>query len=183
MLRKLNNARPKVHMALATSSIRKNFEIKTGSMKEMFSVFAEDQIVTGDDDRVPKGRGKPLPDIYLVALQTINEHIRRTSPGESEVQPQECVVFEDSVPGVEAGRRAGMRVVWCPNPGLLNEYQGREKEVLAGKTGEHKEEEIEKHGTSTIKGSPGHVGEIDDGWAELLQTLEEFKYEKYKIEV
>ncbi|ERF74345.1 hypothetical protein EPUS_02032 [Endocarpon pusillum Z07020] len=183
LLRKLQNARPKVHMALATSSIGKNFEIKTGSMKEMFSVFAEDQIVTGDDDRVPKGRGKPLPDIYLVALQTINEHIRRTSPEESEVQPEECIVFEDSVPGVEAGRRAGMRVVWCPNPGLLNEYQGREKEVLAGKTGEHKEEEIERHGTSTIKGSPGHVGEIDDGWAEMLQTLEEFRYERYKIEV
>jgi pseudouridine 5'-phosphatase len=183
LLRRLHKAKPKVHMALGTSSIRRNYDIKTESMKEMFSVFSGDQIVTGDDDRVPKGRGKPLPDIYLVALETINEHIRKTSPGESEVRPEECIVFEDSVPGVEAGRRAGMRVVWCPHPGLLTEYIGREKEVLAGKTGEHKEGEIEIHGTSTLKGSPGHVGEIDDGWAELLQTLEDFKYEKYAIDI
>ena len=173
----------KIYLAVATSSSRRNFEIKTQSMRDMFSVFAEDQIVTGDDSRVAQGRGKPLPDIYLVALQTINEHIRRACPDESEVQAHECIVFEDSVLGVEAGRRAGMRVVWCPHPGLLNEYLGREKEVLAGRTGEHKEGEIERHGTSTLKGSPGQVGEIDDQWAEFLQTLEDFKYEKYGIEV
>lgn len=183
LLKNLQNAKPKLHMAVATSSIRRNFDIKTESMKDMFSVFAKDQIVVGDDERVPKGRGKPLPDIYLVALQTINEHIRKTTPDERPVHPSECIVFEDSVPGVEAGRRAGMRVVWCPHPGLLNEYLGREKEVLAGRTGEHKEAEIEKHGTNIIEGSPGQVGEIDDGWAELLKTLEDFKYEKYGIEV
>jgi pseudouridine 5'-phosphatase len=42
---------------------------------------------------------------------------------------------------------------------------------------------VEIHGTSMIEGSPGHVGEIDDGWAELLHTLEDFQYEKYGIEV
>jgi pseudouridine 5'-phosphatase len=179
LLSTLAQARPKLHLAVATSSMRTNFDIKIASMKPMFSIFAEDQIVTGDDPRVPKGRGKPLPDIYLVALQTINDHIRKTSPEEAKVRPEECIVFEDSVPGVEAGRRAGMRVVWCPHPGLLNEYVGLEKEVLAGGTGVHNEEEIERHGVSTIEGSPGQVGEIDDGWAELLQTLEDFRYEKY----
>ncbi|MBE3049202.1 HAD-IA family hydrolase, partial [Candidatus Bathyarchaeota archaeon] len=33
------------------------------------------------------------------------------APGEKAVTPAECLVFEDSVTGVEAGRRAGMRVV------------------------------------------------------------------------
>ena len=179
---RLQKAKPKIHMAVATSSIRRNFDIKIHSMKEMFSVFAEDQVVMGDDPRVPKVRGNPLPYIFLVALATINEHIKNVGRKESEVQPNECIVFEDSVPGVESGRRAGMRVLWCPHPGLLNEYVGREKEVLAGRTGEHKAAEIERHGISTIKGSPGHVGEIDDGWAELLHTLEDFKYEKYGIE-
>lgn len=183
LLRSLGNVKPKIHMAVATSSIRRNFDIKIGSMKEMFSVFAEDQIVVGDDVRVPKGRGKPLPDIYLVALQTINEHIKKTTPDESEVRPDECVVFEDSVPGVEAGRRAGMRVVWCPQPGLLEEYKGLEKEVLAGRTGAHNTEELERHDMSIIEGSPGHIGDIDDGWAELVQTLEDFKYEKYGWEI
>lgn len=183
MLSILRSAKPKIHMAVATSSIRRNFDIKIESMKEMFSVFAEDQIVVGDDPRVPKGRGKPLPDIYHVALQTINEHIRKTSPDESEVRPDECIVFEDSVPGVESGRRAGMRVVWCPHPGLLEEYKGLEKEVLAGRTGAHNKEELEGHDMSITEGSPGHVGEIDDGWAEMLKTLEDFEYEKYGLRI
>lgn len=183
LLSKLKDAKPAIHMAVATSSMRRNFDIKTESMKEMFSVFAEDQIVVGDDPRVPKGRGKPLPDIYLVALQTINAHIRKTTPDESAVRPDECIVFEDSVPGVEAARRAGMRVVWCPHPGLLEEYKGQEKQVLAGRTGAHNEEELERHGTGIMEGSPGQEGEIDDGWAELLKTLEDFKYEKYGFKV
>jgi hypothetical protein len=33
-----------------------------------------------------------------------------------------------------------------------------------------------------IEGSPGHVGEINDGWAELLATLEDFDYVKYGID-
>jgi len=76
-----------------------------------------------------------------------------------------------------------MRVVWCPHPGLLEEYKGREEEVLAGKTGEHKEEEVEVAGPPGLKGSPGTVGEVGDGWAEFLPTLEDFDYEKYGIEI
>jgi hypothetical protein len=65
-------------------------------------------------------------------------------PGESQVSlqgsakrisPEECLVLEDSLPGVEAGRRCGMRVIWAPHPGLATEYRGREKEVLAGRIG------------------------------------------------
>jgi pseudouridine-5'-monophosphatase len=148
----------KVHLALATSSHTGNYEIKTKEMKEMFKVFPESCIITGDDQRIPRGRGKPLPDIYLLALKLVNEGLEN---GEKGVLPEECLVFEDSVPGVEAGRRAGMRVVWCPHPGLLGEYQGREKEVLAGRTGAHSDDEmIENAGTSLLAGSPGHVGEI-----------------------
>ena len=171
----------KVHLALATSSHRGNYELKTKSMKEMFSVFPEDCIITGDDRRIPKGRGKPLPDIYLLALKTVNEGLKY---GEKAVSPEECLVFEDSVPGVESGRRAGMRVVWCPHPGLLGEYRGREKEVLAGKTGEHKDEEmLDNAGPSPLAGSPGHVGEVDDGWAEIVHSLENFDFAKYGMHI
>ena len=44
-------------------------------------------------------RGKPFPDLFLHAAITMN------------VQPFECVVVEDSVPGVQAARSAGMRVL------------------------------------------------------------------------
>jgi beta-phosphoglucomutase family hydrolase len=44
-------------------------------------------------------RPKPFPDIYLNAAQQLN------------VDPANCIVFEDSPTGVEAARAAGMRIV------------------------------------------------------------------------
>ncbi|KAF2463137.1 HAD-like protein [Lindgomyces ingoldianus] len=175
----------RVRTALATSSHRRNFELKTTHLPYLFEHFEEDHTVLGDDERIPTGRGKPAPDIYLLALRTINEAL--SASGEEEIKPEECLVFEDSVPGVESGRRAGMQVVWCPHPELLEEYKGREKEVLAGLTGAHKEEEEEELGKSEVEVLPGkrrvgQPGVIDDGWAKLLQTLEGFPYHIYGME-
>ena len=44
-------------------------------------------------------RGKPFPDLFLHAAITMN------------VQPFDCVVVEDSVPGVQAARSAGMKAL------------------------------------------------------------------------
>ncbi|KAH8895695.1 HAD-like protein [Thozetella sp. PMI_491] len=156
----------RVHIALATSSHKVNFNLKTAHLTDLFSVFESHRLVLGDDERIPPGRGKPLPDIYLLALKTINDSL---SEGEAPVKPEECLVFEDSVPGVEAGRRAGMRVIWCPHPMLKKEYSGRENEVLAGRTGEAGQVDLHQ------------LGEIDDGWADYLETLVEFPYAKYGI--
>ncbi|RAK86317.1 HAD superfamily hydrolase [Aspergillus costaricaensis CBS 115574] len=174
-----------VHLALATSSHSRNFKLKASHLGELFSAFPKSQQVLGDDPRIGKGRGKPLPDIYLLALETINSSLREK--GETEIKPEECLVFEDAVPGVEAGRRAGMRVVWVPHPGLLESYKGREEEVLAGLTGEHKEEEKtepEREADELVAGrlkSAGKPGEIGDRWGELLPSLEKFPYERYGI--
>ncbi|PKY03400.1 putative haloacid-halidohydrolase [Aspergillus campestris IBT 28561] len=176
-----------VHIALATSSHSKNYQLKTDHLQDVFSQIPASQRVLGDDPRIGKGRGKPLPDIYLLALETINTNLRER--GEPEITPEECLVFEDAVPGVEAGRRAGMRVVWCPHPGLLESYKGREAEVLAGLTGEHKEEEKtapEKEADELIAGrlhsrGAGKLGEMNDGWGDLFSTLEDFPYAKYGI--
>ncbi|MEM1137533.1 MAG: HAD family phosphatase [Bacteroidota bacterium] len=43
--------------------------------------------------------GKPHPDIYLKAAQKLK------------IPSRQCIVFEDSLPGVEAGLRAGAKVV------------------------------------------------------------------------
>jgi len=149
----------------------------------MFQTFPPRHIVVGDDHRIPKGRGKPLPDIYLLALQAINESLDAEGDGERPITPEECLVFEDSVPGVEAGRRAGMRVVWVPHPGLLEVYRGQEEQVLAGLTGEHKEDDLVHTDGLPVAGSPGYPGELKDGWGEILNSLEEFDYRKYGIEV
>lgn len=154
-----------MHIALATSSHVTNFRLKTDHLEKFFSVFPTERRVLGDDPRIPKGRGKPAPDIFLLALKTINDSLPE---GESQIKPEECLVFEDSIPGVEAGRRAGMQVVWCPHPMLKQEFAGQEKEILAGRV-------------DSQYGSDG-AGEIDDGWAVYLQSLVDFPYGKFGIE-
>lgn len=54
-----------------------------------------DVVVTADDVQ----RHKPEPDIFLEAARRIG------------VAPAQCLVFEDAEPGLEAARRAGMRVL------------------------------------------------------------------------
>ncbi len=48
-------------------------------------------------------RGKPAPDIFLHVANRLK------------VEPQQCCVIEDSLPGIAAGRAAGMRVVAIAN--------------------------------------------------------------------
>lgn len=182
-----NTSHP-VYIALATSSHRRNYELKSSHLQDLFSLFPKNRQVLGDDPRIGDGRGKPLPDIYLLALETINQELREK--GEEPIKPEECLVFEDAVPGVEAGRRAGMQVIWCPHPLVLDVYKGREEEVLAGLTGEHKEEEKtdaekeadELQGERLAKaGTSGKPGKLNDGFGRLLSTLEDFPYEQYGI--
>jgi beta-phosphoglucomutase-like phosphatase (HAD superfamily) len=47
--------------------------------------------------------GKPAPDVYLLAAERLG------------VDPVRCLVVEDSINGVRAGRAAGMTVVLVPN--------------------------------------------------------------------
>ena len=164
---------PGVHVALATSSHSTNFKLKTSHLPpNLFAVFAPQLRVLGDDPRIPPGRGKPAPDIYALALACINASL---PAGEVPVREAECLVFEDSVPGVEAGRRAGMRVVWVPHPGLREEYRGKEGEVLAGRA---------SHGsTESEQAAGGKPGEVGDGWGTQLDTLENFPYARYGIDV
>jgi HAD superfamily hydrolase (TIGR01509 family) len=48
---------------------------------------------------VEVARGKPAPDLYLLAARTLGE------------PPERCIVIEDAPRGVAAGRAAGMRVI------------------------------------------------------------------------
>lgn len=57
------------------------------------SIF--DTVVTFDD----VGRAKPEPDLFLEAARRLG------------VAPERCLVFEDSLQGIEAAKRAGMDVV------------------------------------------------------------------------
>lgn len=78
--------------AVASSSLRKSVEnkLKILGIKRYFST-----IVTGSDVELHK----PHPDTYLLAMTKLG------------VQPDDCIIFEDSATGVEAGRAAGCRVI------------------------------------------------------------------------
>jgi pseudouridine-5'-monophosphatase len=91
-----------VPQAVATSSSRTFFELKTTRHRGWFRTF--DAIVCGDDPRC--GRGKPAPDIFLVAAADLS------------ARPADCVVVEDSPAGVAAARAAGMQVVAVPDPAM-----------------------------------------------------------------
>jgi len=91
-----------IPQAVATSSDRRYFDIKTSRHKDWFSIF--DCIVSGDDHGV--GEGKPAPDIFLLAATRLG------------AQPRACLVFEDAPAGVQAAKAAGMRVVAVPDLNL-----------------------------------------------------------------
>jgi pseudouridine-5'-monophosphatase len=116
-----------VQIALATSSTRANFENKTAHLQPLLNVFKSSLCILGDDVRLPPNSSKPHPNIYLLALRSINESLIGT--GQGRILPEECLVFEDAVSGVLAGRRAGMQVAWVPHSSLSRYYEGREAEV------------------------------------------------------
>ncbi|CCX07367.1 HAD-like domain-containing protein [Pyronema domesticum] len=170
-----NYPQDKVHIALATSSASYNYQLKTSHLQHLFKLFPKERQVLGDDPRIR--RGKPAPDIFLLALETINAGLR--AEGKPEITPAECLVFEDAVPGVEAARRAGMRVVWVPHPGLLQEYSGREEQVLAGLMGEAEKDQAD--GRIPEEDSMGQTGMVGDGKGELRDSLVGFDYARYGI--
>ncbi|CAN6460509.1 unnamed protein product [Victoria cruziana] len=86
-----------VKIALASNSSRDGIEQKISyhhGWKESFSV-----IIGGDEVQ----EGKPSPEIFLEAAKRLN------------ATPSSCLVIEDSVPGITAGKAAGMEVVAVPS--------------------------------------------------------------------
>lgn len=118
-----------IPIALATSSHLKNYELKTNHLRHGFDLFGE-HVVVGDDPRVPKGRGKPFPDIWLTALESLNKERRALNL--EEISPAECLVFEDGVSGVEAGKAAGCNIIWVPHPEALKVLGDQAHDIISG---------------------------------------------------
>jgi len=80
-----------IRLGIATSNSRELVEniAAVHNLKDYFSC-----IMTGCD----VGKGKPAPDIYLAVAEKL------------QVAPARCLVFEDIIPGIMAGKNADMRV-------------------------------------------------------------------------
>ncbi|HYG17658.1 MAG TPA: HAD family phosphatase [Ohtaekwangia sp.] len=81
-----------VPRAIATSAPRANvdFTLAGTGISKYFETILDDSFVT---------KGKPDPEIYLKTAAALN------------FDPGHCIVFEDSLSGVQAGKRAGCKVV------------------------------------------------------------------------
>ncbi len=81
-----------IRTAVATSAPKSNVDFLLDGLKIRSSF---DLVL----DAAGVRKGKPDPEIYLKAARELG------------CRPPACVVFEDALSGIEAGRRAGMRVV------------------------------------------------------------------------
>ncbi len=75
----------------------------TANTSELAKPYLEEKGIAGHFDAIIStkdvARSKPAPDIFLRAAE------------ELKVKPEECVVFEDSLGGVQAAKSAGMKVI------------------------------------------------------------------------
>ncbi len=62
-------------------------------------------------------KGKPAPDVYLKTAEKLG------------VNPEKCLVFEDIIPGIQAGKAAGMCV--CAIDDAYSKHMQSQKEALA----------------------------------------------------
>ena len=84
-------------LALASSNNRKTVDhiVDQFSLGEYFEVTMSGEDIT---------HGKPHPEIFLKTAEELN------------VEPTECLVFEDAANGVEAAKKAEMKCVALDNP-------------------------------------------------------------------
>ncbi|KAK0524834.1 hypothetical protein OC842_005710 [Tilletia horrida] len=102
--------------------------LKSANNSELFDPF-QGRVICGDDARLK--RGKPSPDVFLLAAhEGLNlpdkDFISTIRPYGAEHDAAgllggegQVLVFEDGLPGVQAGISAGMKVVWVPDPELV----------------------------------------------------------------
>lgn len=86
----LQNAGKKLAVATTAPKDNRDFGFKALGLENIFSVVLGDEDVT---------KGKPHPEIYVETAKKLG------------VDPSRCIVFEDSPPGVQSGKDAGMKVV------------------------------------------------------------------------
>jgi len=90
-----------VPLAIASGALSSEIDalLRAGGLRDAFHA-----IVGADQVR----QGKPHPEPYLTAMA----RVASTAP---RLRPDECLVFEDSMPGIAAALAAGMKVVAVTN--------------------------------------------------------------------
>jgi len=87
-------------LIVATGTLRVEAELilKRAGVRELFA-----DVIAAEDVE----HGKPAPEGFVKAMGRLGFLLRLRPP----LEPAECLVIEDTIAGVEAGRRAGMKVL------------------------------------------------------------------------
>lgn len=87
-------------LMIVTGTLKSEAEmiLRRAGIRELFV-----DVIAAEDTE----HGKPEPDGFIAALGRLGFLLRQRPP----IQPGECLAVEDTIAGVEAARRAGMRVL------------------------------------------------------------------------
>jgi len=99
LLEQLHNLQVPMAVASGTQQSLLDELLEQTNLKDYFQVVLS-------SDKVKQG--KPEPDVFLETARLLSE------------APEHCLVLEDSQPGAEAARRAGMDLITIPGKELLN---------------------------------------------------------------
>ncbi|TKC08227.1 beta-phosphoglucomutase [Pedobacter polaris] len=90
------------HYLTALGSASKNSEtiLKQIGLMHLFDALVDGNKVT---------KSKPNPEVFLVGAKELN------------VQPEECVVFEDAIAGIQAAKAGNMKAIGIGRAAVLNE--------------------------------------------------------------
>lgn len=90
-------------LAIASGALRHEIELilEEAGLRKAFLHITSAEDVT---------RGKPAPEPFLHAMAGLN-----SQPNQPALSPNDCLVIEDSLPGIRAARAAGMKVLAVAN--------------------------------------------------------------------
>jgi HAD superfamily hydrolase (TIGR01509 family) len=94
LLKRLQKANVKIGLASNRNLIHIILIVETLKIKDYFST------IVGPSEKL---KHKPAPDIYLEVARLLK------------IKPNDCIVIEDSEPGLLSGKAAGMKVIAIPN--------------------------------------------------------------------
>lgn len=107
----------KIPIALATSSSKEMYDLKTIQHTKFFDLFNHKVYGSSDAEVV---HGKPAPDIFIVAARRFPD----------QPDPSQCLVFEDAPNGVKAALAAGCQVVMVPEYYVTDEMRQEATHVV-----------------------------------------------------
>lgn len=100
-----------IPIAMGTSAPTENvvFTLAETGLGKYFEVITDSSMIK---------RGKPDPEVYLATADRLGK------------KPSECIVFEDSIAGIEAGKAAGMKVIGLATTHSREELSGYVNDIF-----------------------------------------------------